>query len=82
MNENIAKQIEQDEFNLTNHKPTDKGIAKIEELRSIAKEYASHIRRLTPSGREQSLAITNLEQAQFWANASIARTETDDIKAD
>ena len=82
MNEEIANQISQDDFNLTNHRPTDEGIAKIEEIRAAGKEYAAHIRRLTPAGREQSLAITNLEQAQFWANASIARTDTDDLKAE
>jgi hypothetical protein len=26
-----------------------------------------------PEGREKSLAMTNLEQVMFWANASIAR---------
>ncbi|MGP3782344.1 Acb2/Tad1 domain-containing protein [Paenibacillus sp. 1A_MP2] len=29
----------------------------------------------TPKSREQSLAMTNLEQAVFWANAAIARNE-------
>ena len=28
-----------------------------------------------PDSRELSLALTNLEQAVFWANASIARNE-------
>jgi hypothetical protein len=30
---------------------------------------------LTPESREQSLAITHLEQATMWANAAIARRE-------
>jgi hypothetical protein len=29
----------------------------------------------TPESREQSLALTNLEQAVMWANAAIARRE-------
>ena len=28
-----------------------------------------------PQSREQSLALTNVEQAIFWANAAIARNE-------
>ena len=44
-------------------------------LRSQAKEFAETILRLTPVSREQSLALTNLEQASFWANAAIARNE-------
>lgn len=27
-----------------------------------------------PDGREKSLAITHIEEAQFWANAGIARS--------
>lgn len=27
-----------------------------------------------PEGQEKALAITNLEQAMFWANAAIARS--------
>jgi len=28
---------------------------------------------VVPDGREMSLAITNLEQVMFWANAALAR---------
>lgn len=46
-----------------------------EELRKLAKELAFKIVQNCPKGREQSLAMTNLEQAIFWANAAIARGE-------
>lgn len=32
------------------------------------------ISKLCPDSREKSLAITKLEEAVFWANASIARS--------
>lgn len=32
-------------------------------------------RVLTPKSREQSTALTNLDQVVFWANAAIARNE-------
>lgn len=44
-------------------------------LRSRAKALAEDIARLTPSSREQSLALTHLETAIFFANAAIARNE-------
>jgi hypothetical protein len=44
-------------------------------LRDIAKSFAVDILRACPSSRERSLALTNLEQAVFWANAAIARNE-------
>jgi hypothetical protein len=28
---------------------------------------------MVPEGREKALALTNLEQVMFWANAAIAR---------
>jgi hypothetical protein len=42
-------------------------------LREKAKELAFLIADLVPSGREQSSALTNLEQAIMHANAGIAR---------
>lgn len=42
-------------------------------LRAIYLELASEVVGNTPSSREQSLAVTALEESLFWANAAIAR---------
>lgn len=45
-----------------------------ETVRSVCLEAAHRINEVTgESSREQSLAITKLEEAMFWANAAIAR---------
>ena len=55
-------------------------VAKNEEYRcqdiaDEAKNLAKLIKQLCPAGREQSLALTKLEEAIMWANAGIAREE-------
>lgn len=42
-------------------------------FRKIAREAAHFIADNSPVSREQSLAITHLEEAVFWANAAVAR---------
>lgn len=42
-------------------------------IREGAKTLAYAIAKHVHAGREQSLALTNLEQVVFWANAGIAR---------
>lgn len=42
-------------------------------IRGKLLDMAKDIVRVTPKGREQSLALTHLEEAMFWANAAIAR---------
>lgn len=44
-------------------------------LREAGKQLALLITEACPQGREQSLAITKVEEAIFWANAAIARGE-------
>ncbi len=44
-------------------------------IREMAKHFAAGIMDMTPVSREQSLALTSLEEAVFWANAAIARNE-------
>ena len=61
--------------NFTYHKPFGDQPAKYEKLRENAKWLAELIVELTPASREQSVALTKLEEVVFWANAAIARNE-------
>lgn len=44
-------------------------------IRDAARALATLIAQNTPSSREQSLALTDIENAVMWANAAIARNE-------
>ena len=57
----------------TYHQPKEGQPEKYEALRSKAKELAYLIDELCPDSREKSLAMTKLEEASMWANASVAR---------
>jgi hypothetical protein len=49
------------------HKPSDDGLAKTAKLRKAFSDLDDLIRANSPTGREQAVAITNLEQAAMWA---------------
>jgi hypothetical protein len=66
---------EQIENNFRYHKPSLEQQAKYVKLRGEAKGVAYLIQNLCPESREKSLALTKLEEAVMWANASIARNE-------
>ena len=57
----------------TYHPPTQVTGPQFGGIRSRLLEVAEYIIAHTPNSREQSLSITMLEQAMFWANAAIAR---------
>lgn len=59
----------------THHPPKGDQPVRYEAIREAAGELAFLIADQTPPSREQSLALTNLEQAVMWANAAIARNE-------
>lgn len=63
------------ETRFTYHAPSGDQAGKYEALRDCAKTFASLVVELCPESREQSLAITNIEQAVMWSNAAIARRE-------
>lgn len=64
---------EEIETRFSYHAPKPGQPEKYEALRSKAKELAYLIDELCPPSREQSLALTHLEQAIMCANAGIAR---------
>ena len=57
----------------TYHAPKDGQPEKYQAIRKKAKELAYLIQELVPPSREQSLAMTKLEECSMWANAGIAR---------
>ena len=59
--------------NFTYHSPTGDQPERYTQLRAKAKELAYLIAELVPPSREQSVALTQLEDAVMWANAGIAR---------
>ena len=61
------------ENTFTYHAPKDGQPEKYQAIREKAKELAYLIQELVPPSREQSLAMTKLEECSMWANAGIDR---------
>ncbi|MER2169025.1 MAG: hypothetical protein ABS938_00160 [Psychrobacillus psychrodurans] len=61
------------ENNFKYHSPKDEQPEKYTAIREKAKELAYLMDEVCPNSREKSVALTNLETAVMWANASIAR---------
>lgn len=70
------QQLKMLENRFTYHRPHGNQAQRYEEMRDAAHELGKLIVENTPSGREQSLALTKLDEVVFWANAAIARHET------
>ena len=60
----------------TYYPPDESRRRKHELIRQDATAFALDILDHTSPGREQSLALTRLEEVMFWSNASIARNST------
>ena len=67
--------MNQIEKNFSYHQPKGDQPERYEAIRDEAKKLAYVISNLCPDSRERSLALTKLEEAIMWANASIARNE-------
>jgi hypothetical protein len=59
------------------HRPVKEQQCRYEGIRFQAKILAHSLNELCPESREKSLALTNLQQAVMWANASIAINEVE-----
>lgn len=68
-----------DLVNRFTHHPSENGQPEhYKKIRDTALQMAMVINIECPDSREKSLAITNLEQTVFWANAAIARNKEED----
>jgi hypothetical protein len=68
----MLKQEELD-IRFTYHAPKPDQPEKYTQIRAAAMALAKLISQHCPTCREESLAITALEEAVMWANAAIAR---------
>lgn len=72
LDEKMKERLEND---FTYHSPIDGQPERYQAIREKAKMLARTIIKRTPPSREQSVALTKLDEVVFWANASIARNE-------
>lgn len=56
-------------------KVSDEQEARIENIRMLFSDTYDNIEKLCKPGRETSLVMTKLEEAQFWAIKGITREE-------
>jgi hypothetical protein len=80
MKDRSIPEMEQEKLSMlkkrfTYHPPKGDQADRYVEIRDKAHDFATLILAKTPGSREQSLALTKLEEAVMWANASIARNE-------
>ncbi len=68
----LSQRIDSD---FTYHPPKGDQVERYAAIRDAARQFAHLLADLSPASREQSLALTNLEQSVMWANAAIARNE-------
>lgn len=63
------------ENDFTYHPPTPDQLERYAGIRRWGREWAQSLLALCPYSRERSLALTKIEEAVMWANASISRNE-------
>ena len=72
------KQRARIERSLTNQSPTEEMVNRIERLREVGKLLGEGIILHTEPSREQSLALTHLEETVMWAVKAIVLEEREE----
>ncbi len=73
-NEAMKERVRHD---FTNHPPVSAAVgSKLDEVTRRMVDLGEWIVDNVPVGREQSLALTQLEQCSMWSKAGIARNQT------
>jgi len=67
------KEIQELDNMFTYHPPTGKQPEVYEQLRAASKELATLIVQICPDSDERRKAVARVNEANFWANASVAR---------
>lgn len=67
------------ENRFTYHAPNPEAIRRMAAIRKLAHDLAEMINEYVPDSREQSIAITKLEESSMWANAGIARNSSERV---
>ena len=65
------------EENFTYHKPFGNQAKRYESIRDAARVFAEYIAETAPDSEEKTLALRKIQEAVFWANASMAINEID-----
>ena len=71
--ERVANQLNKA---FTYQPPKPDQVPRYEAIRELARGFAQQLVEMTPESREQSLALTHLEEVVMFANAAIARNES------
>lgn len=70
------------ENKFTYHPPFGDQPQRYQQIRDTAKKFALQIEAQTPESCEQAWALTKLEEVVFWANAAIARNESNEAQSE
>jgi hypothetical protein len=71
-----AKLRERIENDFVHHPPSTPHVGeRYATIRFQLKQTALVVCEMSPPSREQSIALTKLEEAMFWANAAVARND-------
>ena len=65
-------------WDFDHHAPDAEKVKLHEDVRVRCHDLARALNACIPDCREKSLAVTNIEQAMFWANAALARNPRPD----